>query len=99
MPSTARGPFLNSRTRPSTSMPLSCVIAANRSEIFDGVKYELMLHSRRATISRRGSVGPVLAHLQRRKAAPHGADDRARTLVPAVDGPDAPRARRAHAHE
>src|SRR5688572_27097268 len=31
MPSTARGPFLNSRTRPSTSMPLSCVMVGEAS--------------------------------------------------------------------
>src|SRR5919106_2337570 len=30
MPSTARGPFLNSRTRPSTSIPLSAPAAAER---------------------------------------------------------------------
>src|SRR5262245_41546235 len=32
MPSTARGPFLNSRTRPSTSIPLSCVMVARLAE-------------------------------------------------------------------
>src|SRR3954471_391218 len=32
MPSTARGPFLNSRTSPSTSIPLSGVMACHPSE-------------------------------------------------------------------
>ena len=34
MPSTARGPFLNSRTRPSTSMPLSARHGSDPSELF-----------------------------------------------------------------
>src|SRR3954451_16928861 len=89
MPSTARGPFLNSRTRPSTSMPLFRVMRSDPSGSVEAVKYVLMLTLRGATFSRRGSLGPVLAHLRGGQAAADGGDDGARPVVPAVDGADA----------
>src|ERR671933_2353760 len=63
MPSTARGPFLNSRTRPSTSMPFGEAFDMERTlpVIFDGVNYRYMLLLRHASIER-----------PRRGAAPRG---------------------------